>query len=552
MVEADAVEPGFDAASSSVEIVDAAGRPREGAVQEVVVGEPSHLTFRLAAGLPAGTYTVRALTGGVVADGRLVIEPPQTELVPDFFVGGDPAPWTVTAQGVGTAFGPTTEVRIFDVVGQPVGEVVADVVVEGPEMLRFTISPGLASSDHPYTVRTVTGPIVTDSLLFVSATQAEVTPSTVWLPDTAETLRIVLAGEGPDDGEGSDGRQFEPDTTLEVRDERNRTVEVAHSFSVVDPTTAELVLLPGVAEGSYFLRMRSGDQTVRATFHVQIPVVGLDPVEVPVGDAPQPIRGDVTGMTLEPGATAVRLLRSDGTPVAGAVSDVSVELRTRFTFTLQGGLPAGNYAVEVEAGGAVGRGVLVIRAPYLWVLLEDGLDVGYPTQEVGVEGFHTSFAANVTEVQVEDEQGQVVPGAVSGLKVVDHGSLFFTLEAGLPPGGYVVRAVSGDEVATGRFEVSGVEPSVFPDYLRSGSTWSFAALTIPFGVTIRGETVLELVDAEGQVVPGAIRDVDTVVDGYILFEYAPGIPDGRHALQIRGPASTSGSRSRWVPRWSTS
>ncbi len=169
--------------------------------------------------------------------------------------------------------------------------------------------------------------------------------------------------------------------------------------------------------------------------------ITLNPGAVTVGYGPTQIAIDTQadfGTTPPP----VFLLNASSQPQA-EVSGVQLLTPSDLEFTLEPGLAAGSYTVEVDlAGGTSLTQQLNVLTPSYTLSSQTPAIAGY-TQAIqfSAAGTNTDFGSQ-TAVSLIDQSGATVSGAISGVVVQSPTALTFSLEPGVPAGSYEV-AISG-------------------------------------------------------------------------------------------------------------
>lgn len=139
--------------------------------------------------------------------------------------------------------------------------------------------------------------------------------------------------------------------------------------------------------------------------------------------------------------------------------------------------------------------------------------------------------ATVTAELIDPTTQAPVPGAFNTVSAISDRRASVNLAKGVAPGDYEIHVSSTDGVLVAEFSIVPAKIALRPDHVERG-------YVAPFNMVVDGEltsfdaaTVVELLDKDGNVVPGAVSNIQVLSKSVLRFDL-PLLPDGVYAVSV--------------------
>lgn len=322
-----------------------------GAITDLAVTNTTSLSFNIATGRAAGTYSVKITTGTEVVQTTFTVYPVSISLSPSSIPVGYASAETITVTGSATKFiQGSSKVTILED-GQPVTNGVLNdtETVTSDTYMSFKLATG--RSAKTYTVRIQTGSEQVTGTLTVYNPSVAVSPAQ--LPagyGSAKTLTLT-----------GTNTNFTSESSVTILDGSDNPVGGMLTGKTLNSSTGITIQLnTGLSAGAYKIRVNTGQEQVETPFTVYTPTVSFSPSQAAEGYSSVSVTAAGTNTNFVNGTTTVTLHDSNGNIQANKITGGSVSGQ-QVTFQVASGLGVGTYTIKVTTGEEVAQSSFEVK-----------------------------------------------------------------------------------------------------------------------------------------------------------------------------------------------
>ncbi len=498
------------------------GTTTVGTVSGVTVADQTHVSFTVGAGLGAGDYTVRFVSGAETVEktftitGAPSIELSTTEVAQDYT-----AAVAVTVTGTNTHFN-EAQPTITLVDGSGNTGTISGTSVTDKDTLSFNIGTGLTAGS--YTLKIVTGAeSVQTTFTVTAAATVTLSPAEVSQGYT-DAFTITASGTNT---------HFKADTpTVTLVDGSGNSVGTISAVSASTNGSLTFSLGTGLSAGPYTAKIVTGVETVQTSFTVRDePSISLTPADVAVGYT-QAFTVTVAGTNTHftNGQPSVSLLDGSGS-AAATVSSVNATGDTALSFSIPTGLDAGTYTLKIVTGVETVQTSFTVTAAAAATPSPTTVTAGYSNTTISITGQRSHFSQGQTNVAVLDSTSTDT-GKATSVTVTDAGTLSFTLASGLSADTYTVRITTGGERIDATLTVSAdATISISPSTLASGYTATSINVT-GSGTSFLTNASVKVLNSSDVEQSGYVLTTSASTNTALSFSLKAGLSAGTYTVKV--------------------
>lgn len=404
------------------------------------ISSATSLSFQVATGLAAGSYTVRVSTPGKeTVSAALTVRNQSVSISPASATQGYNSVVSVTVTGASTTFTQAdTSVSILRVSDNSVAATASNVSVTSNTALTFSIPTGLTGGQ--YTIRITTG------LEVATATFTVNVGSIQSLTENSQTLSTIVAGYSSNKTIIVNGENTAYSSSTTVTLKNSGGTDFSHLVSGVTPggTTLTFNLATGLGAGTYTVTTTTNGVTATSpSFTVILPTLtsNLDATAFSKDYASaKTVTVSGTNTSFQQGTTTVSVKNADTNQSTGLTSAVGVASGTSLSFSLGTGIAAGNYKVCTSTAGTEICSANTFTVTAASASITPSAVTSTSNVVITVTGINTSFSGTTT-VQFLNTANTVVSGVTVSPSVTSATSMTVSLTASsaLTVGTYKLR-----------------------------------------------------------------------------------------------------------------